>query len=206
LRLSNPGEINIDDEGFYTVETIKVTSRMDIYIYGSIPDFDDPKASQLINTIETTDAPNIIVTISSFGGDLYTSLAIYNALRSRLPETNIVTIGNGVVASGAAVIFMAGEQRLAYGNTTFMVHGPQYDGYMSGSIKNFEMDAQFTSKMYRNLISETFGGRFTEEEISDICDKNVNKYFDTKEALEKNIVTEIIFGKPDAEDFEDGKE
>lgn len=205
MRSSNPGEINIDDESFYTTDVINVTSRLDIYIYGTIAGLDDPSASQLINLIETTDAPNIMVTISSFGGDLYTSLAIYNALRSRMPETNVITIGNGIVSSGAAIIFMAGEQRLAYGHTTFMVHGPQYDGYMTGSTKNFETDAKFINSMYRNFISEAFKGKFTEDEISDICDKNVNKYFDTQEALKREIVTELIFGQPDSEDT-DGEE
>lgn len=183
-------ETNISNP-FYTADLIKVDARLDLYIYGEIKDIDNPETIKLINMIEMTDAP-IVVTISSYGGSMYSSFAIYNALKSKQSTSSITTIANGIVSSGAALIYMAGNERWSYDYTTFMVHGAQVESYVSGSMRNLEADMTFTNMMYKRFVMEAFKDKFTDEEISDICDKSLNKYLDTKEAMERGIVTHLI--------------
>ncbi len=65
-------------------------------------------------------APVIRVQISSTGGDIWTGLAIYEALM-RFPG-KVHTFGSGIVASAASIIFLAGSTRELAENTEFMIH------------------------------------------------------------------------------------
>jgi ATP-dependent protease ClpP protease subunit len=97
-----------------------------INISGQIGSWDEEKGIELIDVISQVrkqpEATSFEVYINSEGGIVETGFDIFNFLKSLgLPVT---TIGDGMVASIATVIFMAGHKRLVKPNTQFMIHLP----------------------------------------------------------------------------------
>lgn len=97
-----------------------------IFITGQIGTFDGVAGTELIDVIAQVKkqplATGFTVHINSEGGLVDTGFDIYNYLTSL--GKPITTLGSGVVASIATVIFMAGSQRQLQENTPFMIHLP----------------------------------------------------------------------------------
>jgi len=66
------------------------------------------------------DADSITVKINSPGGDVFDGTAIYNALADH--KAKVVTSVEGLAASMASVIALAGDERRIYKNANFMIH------------------------------------------------------------------------------------
>lgn len=103
-----------------------------IFIKGQIGTDNDGVGVELIDIISQVrkqpEATAFEVHINSIGGRVDTGFDIYNYLKSLgLP---LITIGSGMVASMATVIFMAGDKRVVSPGTKFMIHLPM------GGIEN----------------------------------------------------------------------
>jgi len=68
------------------------------------------------------DAEEVVVHINSRGGSVWEGFAIHDILTAS--GKKITTVGEGLVASIATVVFMAGSIRQLSKNTSFMVHAP----------------------------------------------------------------------------------
>lgn len=109
-----------------------------IYITGLIGTMPMETGVELIDVISQVkkqpEATSFNVHINSEGGVVDTGFDIYNYLKSlNLP---IKTIGSGVVASIATVVFMAGDTRVLRENTNFMIHLPM--GGVDGTADEIE--------------------------------------------------------------------
>lgn len=93
-------------------------------------------------------ATSFNVYINSVGGVVDVGFDIYNYLKS-LPVP-VTTIGTGVVASIATVIFMAGSERKLRKNTEFMIHLPS--GSVSGTSSDIEAYSELIKKYDKKLI------------------------------------------------------
>lgn len=67
------------------------------------------------------DKKHITVKLNSCGGDLYTGIAIHNALKALDGEVNVVV--EGIAASAASVIMCAGDTVTVYPGSLVMIHG-----------------------------------------------------------------------------------
>lgn len=67
------------------------------------------------------DKKNITVKLNSCGGDLYTGIAIHNALKALSAKVNVVV--EGMAASAASVIMCAGDTVTVYPGSLIMIHG-----------------------------------------------------------------------------------
>ena len=67
------------------------------------------------------DKGHITVKLNSCGGDLYTGIAIHNALKALGGEVNVVV--EGIAASAASVIMCAGDTISVYPGSLVMIHG-----------------------------------------------------------------------------------
>jgi len=194
--MKNDGLMKEDlNQGFCRIDKVLkeyvVEERLEIFIYGEIPHIDDPDVIDLIQNIENTKADQIIITIMSSGGSLYSALAIYNALTARKNDCSIVTIANAFVASGAAIIFMAGELRYCYKYTTFMIHAPIIEGYVSGKMSNYSDEYKSLNALYRQLVEDNFKDILTDGEIENMM-KGPDVYMTTEEALERKLVHMVL--------------
>ena len=66
-------------------------------------------------------AKNITVKLNSTGGDLYTGIAIHNALKALKGKINVII--EGIAASAASVIMCAGDTVSVYAGSLVMIHG-----------------------------------------------------------------------------------
>lgn len=67
------------------------------------------------------DKSNINVKLNSCGGDLYTGIAIHNALKALPGKVNVII--EGIAASAASVIACAGDTVTVYPGSILMIHG-----------------------------------------------------------------------------------
>lgn len=67
------------------------------------------------------DKSHITVKLNSCGGDLYTGIAIHNALKALSGEVNVVV--EGIAASAASVIMCAGDTVTVFPGSLIMIHG-----------------------------------------------------------------------------------
>jgi len=123
-----------------------------IYINGLIGSYEDQKGIELIDVIQQvkaqTGATSFRVHINSEGGVVDTGFDIFNYLKSlQLP---ITTVGSGLVASIATVIFMAGDTRVLTTGTQFMIHSPM--GGIDGTADEIEAYAQSVRDCENKLI------------------------------------------------------
>lgn len=123
-----------------------------IYINGLIGSYEDQKGTELIDIIQQvkaqTGATSFRVHINSEGGVVDTGFDIFNYLKSlQLP---ITTVGSGLVASIATVIFMVGDTRVLTTGTQFMIHSPM--GGIDGTADEIEAYAQSVRDCENKLI------------------------------------------------------
>lgn len=123
-----------------------------IYISGQIGSFDEVKGVELIDVIGQVQsqpkAQSFNVYINSEGGFVDVGFDIYNYLKSL--NRPITTIGTGIVASIATVIFMAGEKRQVRDNTKFIIHLPW--GEVTGTADEVEQRAKQLKKAEDKLM------------------------------------------------------
>lgn len=123
-----------------------------IYINGQIGSDSFQKGVELIDIIqqvkEQPNATSFRIHINSEGGVVDTGFDIFNYLKSlQLP---ITTIGSGLVASIATVIFMAGDKRILTSGTQFMIHSPW--GSIDGTADEIEKYAQSVRDAENKLV------------------------------------------------------
>lgn len=84
---------------------------------------------------------NITIKINSCGGDLYTGIAIHNAIKGL--SGHKVVIVEGIAASAASVIACAGDEVQVYPGSMVMIHGVAgllYDYYTLADLKKLQKD------------------------------------------------------------------
>ncbi|MDD3847496.1 MAG: Clp protease ClpP [Syntrophorhabdaceae bacterium] len=93
----------------------------EILIYDVIG-FPFVEAKQFIKDLGAIKAKQITVRLNSPGGNVFDGVAVYNALKNH--PAKITTRIEGLAASIASVIALAGDEVQAYANTMYMIHDP----------------------------------------------------------------------------------
>lgn len=160
-----------------------------MWIYGVISDehLDETDVTPLDVIVALNgmhDADTITVHINSDGGDLYSGLAIYNTLRHCGKTVNV--IGEGMVASIASVIALAGDTFTMAENATLMIHNPLV--LLGGSFNKHDMakmSAELDSARDSIVTVYTQKTGLPAEEIVRLLDANDGRgtYFNPQEAL-----------------------
>lgn len=124
---------------------------------------------------------DITFLISTYGGEFYAALAIYDLLK--LHPKKVTTVAVGPCMSAGAVILQAGDVRAMTENAQIMVH---YGESGSGD----EGDARQNEAMHfkhKKLVGEkvTVTGRTVNNWFRQ------NTYFDAERALEAGLVDEV---------------
>lgn len=109
---------------FYSFEKITETSA-DIYIYGDIVSYEwdesDVSAFGFKKELdELGDMLELNVHINSLGGSTYQALTIYNLLKQHKAKINVYI--DGIAASAASIIAMAGEKVYMPKTSMMMIH------------------------------------------------------------------------------------
>lgn len=172
-----------------------------VYLYGDIVDeipknwwsgeevegdFITPKGVRdLMEDIETE---NVELHLNSYGGSVFASVSIYNYLRT-LNKTITVVI-DGVAASGASLISMAGKKLIMPRNTTMMIH--RASSFAWGNCNELRKVAETLEKLDNVTVFETYRSRFngTDEELKTLIDTET--WLSASECMEYGLCDEVV--------------
>jgi ATP-dependent Clp protease protease subunit len=127
----------------------------------------------------------IEIYLSSFGGDLYSGMSIYDTLREC--PCDIIIHANGKIMSAGLLIFLAGDIRVAAPHTTFMVHSVSFGS--DGKLKDLEIDVA-EGKRLNNLALDIITERTKKpKKLWYRLTLSHDKYFNAAEAKEYGILT-----------------
>lgn len=166
-----------------------------VYIYGVIDFWQDDHASEwgmvnlkdVKNQVENQkDAERIIVHIHSEGGVVTEGFAIHDYLRSLGKPIDVII--EGMCASIATVIALAGDTRKMTSNATFFIHNPW--GFAGGNADEIEKYSEQLRKM-EGQISDFYSKKTKITQDQALEWMKEEKYFTPEEALEYGFITEI---------------
>lgn len=112
------------------------------------------------------DATKIVVSINSPGGNVFDAFAIYNALmRHKLPvETRV----DGVAASAASLVFMAGDERIMPENAMLMIHNAWI--ITAGTADEIRKTAEMMDKARDGIVAAYRRSGLADEKIIELMD------------------------------------
>jgi ATP-dependent Clp endopeptidase proteolytic subunit ClpP len=140
----------------YSVK-MQASGDAEIYIYEEIGEgwFGGVSANQFAKDIKALAEPkNITLRLNSPGGDVFDGIAIYNILK--LCKSKITVMVDGVAASIAAVIAMAGNEIIMAENAMMMIHNAW--GMQVGTAEDMRKMADLLEKTNVS-IRDTFASR-----------------------------------------------
>ena len=127
---------------------------LDLYIYDAIWTYGVTAAAVVDALDENKDAARIHVFVNSPGGSVFDALAIYNAL-VRHPA-NVVMEVDGLAASAASFIVMAGDERRIAENALMMIHNPM--GCACGTSADMRQMATVLDAIKQTIVN-TYAAR-----------------------------------------------
>lgn len=106
-------------------------------------------AQSMVNQLKDIEADKIRVRINSPGGDVFEGVAILNALRAH--PAHVTTIVDGLAASAASFIAMAGDEIVMARNAEMMIHDPS--GLCVGNAADMRDLAEQLDRIGDNIAS-----------------------------------------------------
>ncbi len=163
----------------------------ELMIYGPIGnDFwsESVTAQSVVAQLAGINATTIHVRINSDGGSVPDGLAIYNALK-RHPARKVVTI-DGLAASIASLIAMAGDDVVMPANTLMMIHAPWT--YTAGNSAQLR-EAAGVLDTYADAMSTSYASKTgkTADEIKALFADGADHYFTAAQAVEMGFANRI---------------
>ena len=137
--------------------TAKSDSEAEILLYDEISDFESDSwgvinAKGLINKIKALgNIQNFTLRINSVGGDVFEAQAMYSYLKSH--PANITVRVDGLAASAASVVAMAGNKIIMPSNALMMIHNPA--GGVWGEAEDMRYTAEILDKI-RDTIANVY--------------------------------------------------
>lgn len=135
------------------------------------------------------DVDKIFVNIKSYGGDVFEGQAIYSMLKRHKAFIHVRV--DGVAASIASVIAMAGDHVEIPENAMMMIHEPWM--MTMGSAKELRKEADTLDKVTETIIAtyvQKVGDKLSEEEIRNkVADET---WFDGKEAVAFGFADAVV--------------
>ncbi len=104
---------------WYTVSNKTDPVRAEMFIFDEIGFF-GVTAADFVQELVGITAPEILIHLSSRGGDVFDGVAIFNALRTH--PARIVIQVDSMAASVASVIAQAGDERIMVTGSQMMIH------------------------------------------------------------------------------------
>ena len=155
----------------------------EIFIYDMIGGM-GVSAKSIIDQLE--DGVDIDLRINSVGGDVFEGIAIYNALKKHNGIVN-VTI-EGLSASMASIIMLAGNEITASANSLIMIHNPQVG--VQGDSADLQNKVELLNKIKEQMLNVyTDKTGMQAEEIATMMDKET--WLTAEEALEMGMIDKV---------------
>jgi len=161
----------------------------EIWIYDQIgKDWfgDGLTAKEFIIELNAIKSPKIDMHINSPGGECFEGTAIYNAIK-RHPAA-VTTHIDGIAASIASVIALAGDRIVMAANALYMIHNPS--GCTMGTSEDMRKTADILDKV-RDTMVGAYTGKSGKPEGEIVALLDAETWMDAEEALAAGFVDEI---------------
>lgn len=158
---------------------------VEISIYDEIGDY-GTSAKQFIDDLKSVGSKDITIRMNSVGGSVFDGLAIYNVLRSHQGYVKVKI--EGLSASIASIIALAGDDIEMAENGFFMIHNPF--GKSMGGADDMRKTADLLDKIKQELINIYANKtQLSEETISSMMDEET--WLTSQEAKEMGFIDAI---------------
>lgn len=171
-----------------------------IYFYG---DIDSSKILHLIKTIKEkeiellvkqktwrlNEIPAIHLHIQSYGGWAHAGLAGHDHLKNiKVP---LYTYVDGVSASAATLLNIAGEKRFIHKNSFMMIHQVRYSYWGTYTHENLKDEIKNSESLMKVLTSIYLEyTKIPEKKLKDLMERDL--YFDAEDCVKFGLIDEII--------------
>ena len=159
----------------------------EVSIYDAIGGY-EINAKQFVDELKDINAETIHLRINSPGGSVIDGNAIFKALQRH--DAKIVAHIDGLAASMASVIAMAGDEIHMSDNALLMIHN-QWTVSM-GDADELRADADLLDKMSASILSAYGRSQYEPEEIKDLMDAET--WFTAQEAFDAGLIDHIDTG------------
>jgi len=177
---------SLDKPDWYRIEAKDDDNNAEIIIYDVVGwPYND--AFDLIRNLGTIKAKNISVRINSPGGDVFDGVAIFNSLKEH--PAHVTTKIEGLAASIASIIALAGDEVQAHKNAMYMVHDPWV--LAAGNQYDLREIADILGKIGGNMLDiyydkSNIGKRELKQMMKD------ETWFTAAEAKDRGLIDTIL--------------
>lgn len=152
--------------------------------------------NQVLTAVTQNNADEIVLLISSSGGNLDNGFSTYNFLRSL--KKPITAVNTGCVESIANIIFLAADKRVAVNNARFLLHEFHW-GFSAGNVNHSRLrehleSLDFDASRFAEIFEERTASAKTKIDIRK-CLHGDPLIIDSTAAIDAGLVQSIC--KPD---------
>ena len=163
--------------------------EVEIFIYDIIG-WPFNSSQEFVTALSEIKDKSLLVRINSPGGDVFDSLAIFNALKSF--KNKVITRIESLAGSAASFIALAGQEVQAYKNSMMMIHEPMV--FALGNQYDLKDMAEILSKISSNMV-DMYADRSNigKRDIKSMM--KAETWFTAKEMKEKDLIDSIVDGE-----------
>lgn len=177
---------SLEKPDWYTIEAKTGDGEMEVILYDVVGwPYND--AFDLVRSLSDFKGNSISLRINSPGGDVFDGMAIFNALREH--PARVTTRIEGLAASMASVIALAGDEVQAHKNSMLMIHDPWV--VMAGNQYDLRDVADVLQKIGGNILDvyydkSSIGKRELKQMMKD------ETWFTAAEAKERKLIDVVL--------------
>lgn len=171
----------------------KADSVPEILLYGEISEYaglehDTIASPDFARALADLDGSDVTVRINSCGGDVFAATAMYNSLKAH--NGTVTVIIDGLAASAASIVAMAGDTVIMPANALMMIHNP-----MAGLADYYTADelakqAEALDKVKNSIIAAYMSrANVSKETIAKMMDNET--WLDAKECVDLGFADKI---------------
>lgn len=139
--------LGVEARSWYRISNAADPDEAELLLYDEIGGWFGSTADELIADLRGITAPRMRVRVNSPGGSVFEGIAIANAIRSH--PANVTVQIDGIAASIASVIAMAGDRIEMAPNTMMMIHDAS--GVCMGNAADMEEMAELLDLISDNI-------------------------------------------------------
>jgi ATP-dependent protease ClpP protease subunit len=175
---------------------VVAAAAAEILIYGDIGESwygDTVAAKDFVRELAALDADQITVRINSYGGSVTDGIAIFNALQRH--KATVTTIVDGIAASVASLIAMAGDSIEMAENALMMIHAPWVD-YTWGNAVDLREQADMLDT-YAASMATSYAVRSGDKAAALVLlTDGKDHWYTAQEALDANLIDSVVAALP----------
>ena len=173
-----------------------LASAAEILIYGDIGESwygDTIAAASFVRDVMALDVEQLTVRINSYGGSVTDGIAIHNALKRH--KAAVTTVVDGIAASIASLIAMAGDTVEMAENAQIMIHAPWgWNSGNSAAMREYaDMLDSWADAMSTTYASKTGGDK---TEMLALLTDGKDHWYTAEQALAAKFVDVVVAGLP----------